>query len=210
MPPFDDFLASHAAWTPALIFCARVIDVSLGTIRMISVTRGHRITAVCLGFFELIIWVFAVSRVLAHLDRIENVLAFAGGFAVGNAVGMAIESRLALGVQTLSFISRGMANAVAERLRYAGLRVTTFVGSGRDGPVSLCMTVVPRRQTQNAIRMAREIDPDVVITVEDVRQTTALHTPAYSAGKIPLALPQQLLFRSRKGQSRALGESKSL
>jgi uncharacterized protein YebE (UPF0316 family) len=194
----EGILHADSLWTPVLIFCARVVDVSLGTIRMISVTRGHRLTAVVLGFFELLIWVFAVSRVLTQLDRIENIVAFAGGFSAGNAVGMSIEARLALGVQTLSFISRGMANAVAERLRYAGLRVTTFVGSGRDGPVSLCMTVVPRRQTQEAIRMAREIDPEVVITVEDVRQTTAIHTASYGAGKVPLALPQILLLRSRK------------
>lgn len=183
---------------PLLIFCARVVDVSLGTMRMISVTRGHRLLAVTLGFFEILIWVFAVSRVLAHLDRVENIVAFAGGFAVGSAVGMTIEGRLAMGVQTLSFISRGMANAVAERLRYAGVRVTTFVGSGRDGPVSLCMTVVPRRQTPSVIKMAREIDPEVVVTVEDVRHTTAMHTGTYGAGKIPMALPQHLIMRLRR------------
>ncbi len=190
---------------PALIFFARVLDVSLGTIRMISVTRGQRALAVVLGFFELLIWVFAVSRVLTALDRVGNILAFAGGFAAGNALGMWIESRLAMGVQTLNFISRGMANAVAERLRYAGLGVTTFVGRGRDGPVSLCMTVVPRRQTPATIRMAREIDPDVVITVEDVRQSTAVHTGTYGAGKIRLSLPQHLFLRPRRPSDKDAG-----
>lgn len=198
MSSLEAFLSTHASWMPVLIFCARVVDVSLGTVRMISVNRGHRALAVALGFFEILIWVFAVSRVLAHLDRVENIVAFAGGFAVGSAVGMTIEGRLAMGVQTLSFISRGMANAVAERLRYANLRVTTFVGSGRDGPVSLCMTVVPRRQTPAVIKMAREIDPEVVVTVEDVRHTTAMHTATYGAGKIPIALPQHLLMRFRR------------
>ena len=187
-----DFLPDHPILTPVLIFLARVTDVSMGTVRLICVTRGQRLVAVLLGFFELLIWVFAVSSVFAHLDRWINIVAFAGGFAAGNALGMSIEARLAMGVQTLSFISRGRANAVAERLRYAGLPVTTLLGSGRDGPVVLCMAVVPRRQTPTTIKMAKEIDPDVVVTVEDVRQTTAIHTGTYGPGKIPMILADRL------------------
>ena len=192
-----DFLPDDPILTPVLIFLARVTDVSMGTVRLICVTRGHRLVAIVLGFFELLIWVFAVSSVFAHLDRWINIVAFAGGFAAGNALGMSIEARLALGVQTLSFISRGRANAVAERLRYAGLPVTTLLGSGRDGPVVLCMAVVPRRQTPTTIKMAKEIDPDVVVTVEDVRQTTAVHTGTYGPGKIPMILAERLWPWSR-------------
>jgi len=193
-----DFLPDHPVYTPLLIFLARVMDVSIGTVRLICVTRGHRAVAILLGFFELLIWVFAVSGVLRHLDHWINIVAFAGGFAAGNALGMSIEARLAMGVQTLSFISRGRANAVAERLRYAGLPVTTLLGSGRDGPVVLCMAVVPRRQTPSTIKMAKEIDPDVVITVEDVRQTTAIRGETLGAGKIPLILAERLWPWSRK------------
>jgi uncharacterized protein YebE (UPF0316 family) len=178
---------------PVVIFFARVVDVSIGTVRLICVTRGHRWLAVVLAFFEVSIWVFAISRVLAHLDRWENLLAFAAGFAAGNAVGMWIEDRLALGAQILSFISRGPAHAVAERLRFADLSVTTLTGSGRDGPVSIATTVVPRRTTPAVIRMAREVDPDAVVTVEDVRQTSAIGHSGNAPGKIPL-----LLNRSRR------------
>jgi uncharacterized protein YebE (UPF0316 family) len=196
-----DILPDHPILTPALIFLARVTDVSMGTVRLICVTRGQRLVAIVLGFFELLIWVFAVSSVFAHLDQWINIVAFAGGFAAGNALGMSIEARLALGVQTLSFISRGRANAVAERLRYAGLPVTTLLGSGRDGPVVLCMAVVPRRQTPTTIKMAKEIDPDVVVTVEDVRQTTAVHSGTYGPGKIPMILAERLWPWSRgKGE----------
>ena len=193
-----DFLPDHPVFTPLLIFLARVTDVSMGTVRLICITRGRRLMAILLGFFELLIWVFAVSSVFAHLDHWMNIVAFAGGFAAGNALGMSIEARLAFGVQTLSFISRGRANAVAERLRYAGLPVTTLLGGGRDGPVVLCMAVVPRRQTPMTIKMAKEIDPDVVVTVEDVRETTAVHAGTYGGGKIPLILAERLRPWSRE------------
>lgn len=183
---------------PLVIFCARIADVSLGTVRTICVTRGQRVAAVALGFFEILIWIVAVSGVFAHLSNWLNAVAYAGGFAVGNAVGMWIEGKIALGVQTVSFISRGGAHAVAERLRFADLRVTTLTGTGRDGPVSLCVAIVPRRRTRDVIRMARDVDPHVMVTVEDVRETSVEHPAIVGAGKTPLALRRLLRLRRRE------------
>ncbi|MBN2563365.1 MAG: DUF2179 domain-containing protein [Phycisphaerae bacterium] len=180
-----------SAWLPALIFVARITDVSLGTFRIICVTRGQRTAAVILGFFEISIWVFAISSVFAHLDRWENIIAFAGGFTVGNALGMWLEGRLAMGVQVLTLISKGSAQAVAECLRYAGYVVTTLNGRGRDGPVALCMVVVARRQSRAVIRLARQVDPDVHSTVEDVRESTTSIT-ALGGGKVPLSISSLL------------------
>jgi uncharacterized protein YebE (UPF0316 family) len=182
----QEFVARHAEWLPVMIFFARVTDVSIGTVRTICVMRGQRTVAFFLGFFEVLIWVIAVSAILSHLSHWINLVAYAGGFATGNAVGMWIESKLALGTQTVSFVSQGEYHAVAERLRYADLSVTTMTGRGYKGPVSICMAVVPRRMAQDVIRMAKEIDPTVFVTVEDVRATTAAATQAYGAGKVRL------------------------
>lgn len=197
MSILSSILPTHPHWTPLLIFLARMMDVSMGTVRVICLTRGQRAVAIALGFCEMIIWVFAVSSVFSQLDRPINILAFAGGYAAGMALGLWIEGRLALGVQIVSFISIGPHKAVAERLRFGGFLVTSLEGSGRDGPVSICMAVVPRRQTTSAIRMAKEIDCDVVVTVEDVRETTAVRTCVEGAGKIPLLWYSGLLSRIR-------------
>lgn len=182
-----------SAWLPILIFVARVADVSIGTVRLICVTRGRRVAAMTLGFFEVLLWVMAASTVLLQLDRWVNILAYAGGFATGTAVGMAIEQRLAMGMHILTFMSKGAAHAVAERLRFAGAVVTAFQGSGRDGPVAMCMAVVPRRQSQKMIEMAKGIDPDVLVTVEDARQTTARQH--YWSGQVPTAVASRLSLR---------------
>ena len=173
-------------WLPLVIFCARVTDVSLGTLCMICMVRGHKLLAVLLSFFEILIWVFAASSVLTHLDHLANVLGYAGGYATGRALGMWVEGKLALGTQALTFISRGNAQAVAERLRFADHCVTAMTGSGRDGPVAICHAIIPRRLTPLAIRMAREIDPDVMVTVEDVRTAAGGYLAHYGAGKTPL------------------------
>ncbi len=166
-------LSEHPEWVPLFIFFARVTDVSIGTVRLICVTRGRRLAAIALGFFEVLIWILAVSRVLTDLDRGLNILAYAGGFATGNALGMWIEQKIAMGMQMVTFLSRGRAHAVAERLRFANFVVTSLEGSGRDGPVALCMAIVPRRRTFELIEMAREVDPEVHATVEDIRHSTA-------------------------------------
>ena len=183
-----EYLAIDPMWLPVVIFFARVTDVSMGTLCMICIVRGHKLLAMLVSFVEIVIWVYAASSVLTHFGNPANVLAYAGGFATGRGVGMWVEGKLALGTQVLTFISQGGANAVAERLRYADLSVTTMLGNGRDGPVAICQAVMPRRLSAGAIRMAREIDPDVVVTVEDVRAMAGGHLPRYGAGKTPLPL----------------------
>lgn len=182
------FLDQYPVILPVLIFCTRIMDVSIGTLRLICVTRGRRGLAVVLGFFEVLLWIFAMSSVFAHLDSWINILAFAAGFATGNAVGMAIEKKMAMGTQIVSLISRGSAHAVAERLRFADMVVTTLSGSGRFGPVSICLAIVPRRRTQEVLRMAREIDPEVVITIEDAVDSSIAPTPIQYPGKVPSLL----------------------
>lgn len=190
-----DHLPIDPAWLPAIIFLARVTDVSIGTLRMICIVRDHRVLAVFLSFGEVIIWLVAVTSVLSFLDRWLNILAYAGGYATGSAVGMWIEARLALGTQVITFVSGGAAHAVAERLRFADLSVATLSGRNQDGPVSICYAVLPRKHTAAAIRMAREIDPQVLATVEDVRTTSFEAIVGCGPGKVPLPWRGSMLRR---------------
>jgi len=198
-----DHLSLDPMWLPVLIYFARVSDVSIGTVRMICIVRDRRPLAVLLSFAEVLIWIFAVTSVLTHLDQWTNILAYAGGYATGSAVGMWIESRLALGTQVVTFVSCGTAQAVAERLRFADHSVTMLTGRNQNGPVSICYAVLPRKLTTSAIRMAREVDPNVVATVEDVRITTMDRVTGCGPGKVPLPwrgpILGRLFGRSQRG-----------
>ncbi len=166
------WLDGHVLFWPVFIFCARVTDVSIGTMRTIFVVRGYRWLAALLGFFEVTIWVTAVSGVFRHLDSWPTLIAYGTGFATGNAVGMWLEQFLAVGMQAVRIISPGRSGAVAEGLRLAGFGVTELKGRGYHGEVSVSFVVVPRRETPTIIRLAQSIDPEVFTTVEDVRATT--------------------------------------
>lgn len=127
-----------------------------------------------LGFFEILIWITAVSIVFSHLDQWINIVAYAAGFAAGNGIGMWIESKLAFGIQMLNFTSLGKAHAVAERLRFAGLHVTSFSGNGNTGSVAFCRTIVSRKQVERVIQMAHGVDPNVLVAVTDTHEVTSL------------------------------------
>lgn len=159
------------AWLPLFIFFARILDVSIGTVRLICITRGRRTLAISLAFVEVTIWLLAVASVITHLNNWLNILAYVSGFTAGNGLGMWIEQRLALGVETVILISQQKGAQIAAALREAELRLTTFAGSGRDGPVEICLAFVPRRLTPVVLSLSKAIDPDIVATVEDVRHT---------------------------------------
>jgi uncharacterized protein YebE (UPF0316 family) len=162
-------LAIPLAWLPLAIFLARIADVSLGTVRTIAVVKGRILIASILGFVEVLIWVIAVSNVVTRLDQPLNLIAWAAGFAVGNAVGIFIERKLALGDLVMRIISRGQGAEIAESLRNLGQRVTEFEGKGRSGPVQLLYLVMDRVDGDRVERLARAIDEDCVVVSEDVR-----------------------------------------
>lgn len=161
------------AWVTLFIFLARATDVSIGTVRHICVMRGRRKTAGLLGFVEASIWVLATSSVFSHLGNWFNVFAFAGGFACGNMLGMWIEEQLAIGVRTVRLISRDDSHEIVEKLREADFKVTTVEGRGAFGPVDIALVIVARKSVESVVEIARQVDPHVVVTVDETHSTAA-------------------------------------
>lgn len=168
-------LADSTSWinlwvlTPALIFTARIFDVTIGTIRIVSVSRGRRYLAPFLGFFEVLIWLFAIRQIFQHVDHIAAFIAYAAGFAAGNWVGLIIEEKMALGLLAVRVITAEDATGLAARLRGANFGVTTVSAKGQSGDVQLVFMIIERREYDRVIAMIREVHPTAFISVEDVR-----------------------------------------
>lgn len=159
--------------TQALFFClivvARIADVSIGTVRTIMVIQGRRNVAFVLGFFEVLIWLAAVSGVINSIsEQPLYAVAYALGFALGNYIGMTVENRLALGRQVVRIITR-QGPEVAAGLREEGWRVTQFDGYGRDGPVQELCIQVGRREAQRMVARARALDQKCYYMIDDIR-----------------------------------------
>lgn len=166
--------------TCLVIFVARIADVSLGTIRTLCIIRGRAVSAWFLGFFELLIWVFVVSKVIQNLDTPVYAVAYAFGFATGNVVGLAIEKRLAFGDQVVRIFSR-KADDVARLLRQRGFPVTTFEGHGREGPVGMLFIQTMRKKVNSLLDMASRLDPHCFYIVDDVCLVSQITPLGYNA-----------------------------
>lgn len=157
-------------WGPLLIFCLRVVDVSLGTMRTVLMVRGHRVAAPALSFFEILVWLVAAGAAVKNLASPLHAVGYAAGFAAGTACGLWIEEKLALGVATVQAFSREPHPELADALRSEGYGVTRVTGEGREGSVSILSTVVRRRHVDDVIERIEAADPDAFVTVyEDTR-----------------------------------------
>lgn len=169
-----DLLATIPVWLLCvLIFVFRVCDVTLGTMRTLSIVKGHITISVVLGFFEVMIWIVAVSQVIVRLhESWWLALAWAGGFATGNAVGIMVERRLALGTSVIRILSADHGDEIADSLRGRGHPVSTFVGEGARGPVSLVYAMAPRRLAKGMLQIARGIDPELLYVSEPAHESS--------------------------------------
>lgn len=159
------------AWVilPILIFFARVADVTLGTLRIIFVSRGKTKLAPVLGFFEVLIWIVAIGQLMQNLGSVTSYFGYAAGFAAGNFVGMLIEDRLAIGTVIIRAIVPNGAEEVMRSLHDAGFGVTEVDGSGSAGPVKLIYAVVKRKHIKKVTELIHKTCPKAFLTMEDVR-----------------------------------------
>ena len=155
------------AWT-LLIFFARLVDVSMGTMRQILIIRGRRGVASISAFFEIMIWILAISRVITELDKIYYMIAFALGFASGNYLGSYIEEKIALGYM-FAYIVPKRSGDLAHKLREAGFGVTVIHGIGLKGPEPIYNVLFRRRDTPRLLDIIKKYDRSAFYTLMDVR-----------------------------------------
>lgn len=155
---------------PLVIFSLRIFDVSLSTVRILLAVRGRKLIVPIIGFFEVLIWVFAVGNAIRHLNSVWHVLGYAAGFATGTIVGLWIEEKLAIGIATMRIITQHIGAGLPNALRELGCGVTEFSANGREGPVEVVFTVVPRRKIPDVLAEVERWDADAFVTIEEPRE----------------------------------------
>lgn len=167
--------------TGILIFFARIVDVSLGTLRTISIIQGRTWVSFWLGFIEIIIWLWVISTVVPQVKEIPVLaLFYAFGFACGNMVGIRIERWLAFGHITIRIISRSHYREMADALRKAGFAVTVFQGEGMEGPVFELFIACRRRCLRQITDIVKAIEPDAFYISDQAGSVSKIYRPIMS------------------------------
>ncbi|MFW5781218.1 MAG: DUF2179 domain-containing protein [Bacteroidota bacterium] len=180
---------------PLLIFIARVSDVSLGTLRIIFVSKGNKLMAPLLGFFEVLIWIIAISRILQHLNNPLYYIAYAAGFSAGNYIGLLIEAKLALGEMIIRIITPRKSDEIMHNLHEAGFGTTIIQGGGSMGKVNIIYSVVHRNDLKKAEEAIQKGSADAFYSIEDIKVVNRGIFPTKNK-----VVDKMHLFRWRKGK----------
>jgi len=158
------------AWVilPLLIFLSRITDVSLGTVRLIFVSRGMKYVAPIVGFFEVLIWILVIGQIMQHLSNPICYVAYAGGFATGNFVGLLIAEKLSLGMVLIRVITPKEIGGLVECLKQRRYGVTSIEGQGANGPVEIVFTIVARRDVGTVVELVKKFNPQAFYSIEEV------------------------------------------
>jgi len=168
---------------PLIIFLTRICDVTLDTLRIIYVSRGLKILAASIGFIEVLIWLFAITQIFKNLTNPIYYVAYAGGFAMGNYIGILIEERMAIGTVVIRTITQKDASVLIKWLKTEGYGVTYIDAQGAFGPVKVIFTIVKRRDIEHVLEIIRTSNPLAFYTIEDIRSSSKGVFPIVKARK---------------------------
>ncbi|MBG0781359.1 MAG: DUF2179 domain-containing protein [Bacteroidales bacterium] len=155
---------------PLLIALARVMDVTVGTIRLIFVSRGYKYLAPILGFFEVIIWLLAIGQIMQQLDNIMCYIGYGAGFAMGNYIGIRLVEKMSIGTVVVRIIPKKDTADLIAHLREANYGVTSVEATGKSGPVQMIFSIVKKKDLADALSIINQHNPHAFYTIEEVQQ----------------------------------------
>ncbi|MCU0287137.1 MAG: DUF5698 domain-containing protein [Acidobacteria bacterium] len=160
------------AWIiiPLFIFCARIADVTLGTLRFIFISRGYHWLAPTVGFFEVIIWVLAVREVLVNLRNVACVLAYGLGFAAGNFIGLWVEDKLSIGMVLVRIWLKQDQKKLLAFFKKNNYGYTIIEGEGSRVKVKILFTILKRKNLEHVLAAVTQYMPDVFYTIESIKR----------------------------------------
>ncbi len=183
---------------PLLIFSARICDVSLGTIRVIFISKGIKNLAPLIGFFEVIIWLLAIGQVMNNVTNVASYIAYGGGFAAGTYVGMLIEEKISLGLTSVRIITNEDPTSLVEYLRSKNYGVTAVDGEGSAGQVKIIYSIIRRQDLPDVVDAVKTFNPGAFYSVEDVKSVSEGVFPE-ERRRFPIPYSEALRF-FRKGK----------
>jgi uncharacterized protein YebE (UPF0316 family) len=168
----DNILGNSAVITwgviPLLIFLARIVDVTIGTARVIFVSRGYKLLAATTGFFEVLIWLLAIGQIMQNLDNPMCYIAYAGGFSLGNYIGIRLTEKMSLGTVLVQVLTNRDATPLVEALKQSEYGVTAVQAQGAFEPVKLIFTIVPRSQLARVLAIIKQHNPRSFYTIQEI------------------------------------------
>lgn len=151
------------------IFFARIIDVSLGTIRTLYIVKGSKIVASLIAFIEVMIWFFAAREALnTDLPSLYIAASYSLGYATGTFIGTTINDLFIKGVVNIEVISDKITKEDIDHIKKNNFGVTV-IKSMDDKYILFIIT--DKKRSKECIKLIKSIDYKSFIIVNNSNST---------------------------------------
>ena len=166
-----DFLHGESIWIYVFIFFGKIIEVSIGTLRLILISRGERNIGTVVAVVEMTIWIFVTGTVLTGFQSdMMKVIVFVAAFALGIFMGSWLEEKLAIGLSQLQVIVNDKEDEkkLVSGLRGKGFGVTTMEVRGMEDTRYMLILILKRKLTKDVLAYIDETCSNALVTIGDV------------------------------------------
>lgn len=164
--------------TGLLVGIARIVDVSINTLKIKSMMRGNKLAASSLAFVEVFIYMLAAAKAFKYIDNPIILLFYCLGYAAGNYVGITLDEKLSNGTYFVLLIGDKDEDLIelADILRDKGFGVTTDKGYGLNGnPKLQIKTIVEKKKLQELQSLVSEFSSkNIFMTLFEVKDARSL------------------------------------
>ncbi|MBE6619775.1 MAG: DUF2179 domain-containing protein [Ruminococcaceae bacterium] len=168
----SEFLASlHPALVCLIVCLAKIIEITIQSLKTCMMVKGQRLKAAGLGFVECTIWGLVISTIISTLgDNLVLLLFYCMGYATGLFLGSTIENKIALGTSNLELIAGDDSTGkITAYLKENNRGYTVFEGHGSKDKMNMIFIVLPRRETPRVLKdIRRACDNKVFVVASDV------------------------------------------
>lgn len=154
------------------IFAARIIDVSLGTIRTVFFVKGKTIEPFIIAFFEVLIW-YAVAREALNSsgNAILIAISYSLGYATGTYIGAKLSKKFIKGISGVQVIVKDKSEKLLNHLRRKGYVVSvielkkTYEGDNRE----MIYVQVNNKNLNDLTKTIKKYDEEAFIAVNETK-----------------------------------------
>ncbi|MBE7066831.1 MAG: DUF2179 domain-containing protein [Ruminococcaceae bacterium] len=168
----SEFLSSiHPAFVCIIICAAKIIEITIQSLKTCMMVKGQRLKAAGLGFVECAIWGLVISTIISTLgDNLLLLLFYCIGYATGLFLGSTIENKIALGTSNLELIaSDESTEKITEYLKSNDRGYTVFEGHGSVDKMNMIFIVLPRKETPRVLKeIKKSCDGKVFVVASEV------------------------------------------
>lgn len=153
------------------IFCVRIIDVSLATIRTIITVKGKKIYATIIGFLEVFIWFMIVKEALnTDIKSIWIAISYAGGYATGTFIGSSLADIFIKGTFSIQVITSTKNDKMIEEIRKKGYAVSVIDAKGKNNTEKYMLYIeINKKNLKDIKNLIEEEDEKAFIVVSETK-----------------------------------------